>query len=283
VILAIQTYILHQQTLLLAAQTDLLGIDQSVHIRERIVAASGVEDIVRRLVSALKSEANIQIEAPRAFGVLKVNNFTADACESPACANATMDSVLRTINERGAHLDPSPARGIVRLSAFLGHVENTMRPLLDAPHELDLNGNKQDNLGSLQALVTSGITQCFFDPAKGRDLSQNMARLRLVSANAFWVVQPVAAPLEFRDFVKRFPQVGVNTESGILKLGAAVDEVIATAGRDQRHATILDFTTILANGYNAALAGLVDLDRSCTETIDHDSADLKRISSGGRR
>jgi hypothetical protein len=163
------------------------------------------------------------------------------------------------------------------------HIEETMRPLLEAPHELDLSGSKQDKLGFLEALVTSGVTQCFLDPAQGRDLSENMVRLRLVSANAFWINQPLASPIQFRQFVKKFPQVGTNTEQGVLKLQAAVDEVLTAAGKDARQATIQDMTSVLANDYQSALLGLIDLDKACTETIAHDSTDLKLISARARR
>jgi hypothetical protein len=284
-ILAIQTYILHEQTLLLAAQTDLLGIDQSAHIRERIVGASGVDDKVRRLVSALKSESNVQVGTPSDFGgTLKVKDFSVDACEIAACSNSSLDSGLKTLNDKDGHLNEDVARGIVRLSVFLGHIESTTQPLLEAPHELDLNNNnKEDKLGSVQALVASGVTQCFFDPAEGRDLAENMARLRLVSANAFWVIQQIVDPVQFRGFVKKFPQVGTNTEAGVLKLQAAASEILRSAGKDERQGTIQDFTTVLANDYRSALFGLTDLDKACTETIARDSADLKLISNRARR
>jgi hypothetical protein len=66
--LAIQTYLLHEQKRLLATQTEVLSLDQCVHIRERIVAASAVDDSVRRLISAMKLEANAQIDAPTHLG-----------------------------------------------------------------------------------------------------------------------------------------------------------------------------------------------------------------------
>lgn len=278
VLLAIQTYILHQQTMLLASQTDLLGIDQSVHIRERIVGASRVDDNVRRLISAMKSEANIQIGAPSDFGgALKVTDFSVDACRAATCSDASVDGALRAVLEPNSHLDQDLGRGLLRLSAFLQHLESAMRPLLEAPHELDLK-NEQDKLVSLAALVTSGVTQCFFDPPKGRDLSENMARLRLVSANAFWVAQPVASPIQFRAFAKKFPQVGTNTQNGIIKLQAAVEEVVSAAGKNARSVTMQDFTSLLADRYRSALLDLIDLDKACTETIARDSADLKLIS-----
>jgi len=104
-----------------------------------------------------------------------------------------------------------------------------------------------------------------------------MARLRLVSSNATFVALPVGRPAKYRDMVAKFPQVGTNTNMGVLQMQSAMQDVIQWS-KSKRPATIQESILALAKGYQAALGGLVDLDRQCNVTINRDAGALKSMS-----
>ena len=97
-ILALQTYILHQQTGLIAKQTEALQLDQSAHLREHIVAASEEEANVKRLLSSLESGASFEINGDGLGGVVTVKDFSPDACLNPHCSNASLSQALSSLS-----------------------------------------------------------------------------------------------------------------------------------------------------------------------------------------
>ncbi len=110
-ILALQTYILHQQTGLIAKQTEALQLDQSAHLREHIVAASEEEANVKRLLSSLESGASFEINGDGLGGVVTVKDFSPDACLNPHCSNASLSQALAA---RGGRVEMwTPARSEV--------------------------------------------------------------------------------------------------------------------------------------------------------------------------
>jgi hypothetical protein len=286
-ILALQTYILHQQTLLLAKQTEATQLDQSAHLREHIVATSEEESSVKRLLSSLESVVSFEVDAEG--GVLKVKDFSVNACLSPQCSSASLDQTLNSLGDDNPHLDNDVRTGILRIGAFLARFDGKVSSGLEGPHEIDME-KKADQLVGLRNLYTSGITQCFFDPGKARDLSESMARLRLISSSAVFISLPVAQPDKYREMVSKFPQVGSNTKMGLIQIQSSAADlmrvsgaVITTKDVGRTTYTFAEFVPVFAKSSLEAVAGLQELDKQCNATISRDATALKSMSVSSDR
>jgi hypothetical protein len=288
-ILALQTYILHQQTGLITKQTEALQLDQSAHLREHIVATSEEEANVKRLLSTLGAVANTEIKGLGPADIVKVTNFSVDACPSPQCAKASLDQALKALSDDNPHVQSDTSVGLLRLAAFLAQMDKTFTSGLEAPKEIDMD-KKDDKLAALRILSTSGVTQCFFDPGKARDLSEGMARLRLVTSNAFFIQLAVGDPDKYQEMVSKFPQVGGNTKMGMIQMQAATEDLMRVSGAGSATAngarmtyTFEEFVPVFAKHSQDVIAGLRELDNQCNATISQDAAALKSMAVSSER
>jgi len=179
--------------------------------------------------------------------------------------------------------------GILRITAFLTRVDGKLSSGLEVPKEIDVD-KKADKLSELRSLYTSGITQCFFDPGKARDLSEDIARIRLITSNAFFAPFPLTKPDKYREMVKKFPQVGSNTKMGMIQMQAAAEDLMrahgaGSANKDVTRTTYTfgEFIPVFAKTFQDAISGLSELDKQCNATISRDAAALKSMSVSSQR
>jgi hypothetical protein len=286
-ILGLQTFILYQQTTLIAKQTEALQLDQSAHLRDHIIAASDEEATVKRLVTGIESIANSELsDAPLKGAVLKTKNFSIDACTNANCLKSSVDSALRSLGEDKPNLDKDVGTGVLRMGVFLGRLD-TKLSAVDSPREITFD-KSEDKLGELRKVYTLGITACFFDPARARELSEAMTTLRILTSNAFSVLLPTQ-PDEYQEMVSKFPQVGSNTKMGLIQMQSAAAAIMrgdnVASGRDggPDNYTFAEFIPALTSSILKAVAGLHELDSTCKATISRDVAALKSMTVSAER
>jgi hypothetical protein len=284
-LLGLQTYILHQQTTLIAKQTEALALDQTDHIRGHIVAASKVEESVRRLTTALEPFSNYQMDAEDAGPVIQAKNFAVNACQTEKCSKADVNSTLFSVSEDEPVVDPDVALGLVRYSRYLVEVENAESRVLEMPQELD-SDKKSDNLTELSTLIAEGQTDCYLDPEVARDLSETMALLRLITTSAHAVIFRIADSATFREFTSKYPQTNTNTKMMVMQFQDAAGKIASLNKKDPsptapQHIkyTINDLVFSIANAQQTVIARLHDFDDQCKATLKHDAVALKSMST----
>jgi hypothetical protein len=284
-ILAVQTYILYRQTLLIDKQTEALRLDQSAHIRERIISASEEEASIKRLLTSLEAAANFEINDPNLGLVLKTNDFSPNACLTPHCSQSSLSDALKAATDDHPTLDADIIGGLLRTGAFLARIDTKLNEGLESPKPLDLE-KKSDKLAELRTLSVAGVTQCFLDPAKARNLSEEMSRLRLITSNAFFISMPISQPNKYREMSAKFPQVASNTKMGILQIDSAAEDLMRSTARTPAETKISytfdAFFPVFARNALNTLNGLKELDAQCNATILRDTEALKSMSQGSR-
>jgi hypothetical protein len=166
---------------------------------------------------------------------------------------------------------------MLRLARYLTLLDEAFASTLESPKEIDLD-HKQDMLAPIASLMTSGITQCFFDPDKAHSLTQDSATLRLISSYAFGISFRAGDHKRFLEMTRKFPQTNTNSKMALIQMQSAVSTL-----EESPNMTFDTFLKILARKSAAVLEGLRGLDEQCRNNIKEDSESLKRMAIIPRR
>lgn len=274
VLLAAQTYILWNQTKLLSQQTAAAQVEPLAKLRDRVSALNAQATSIQRLRSAYSPE-------------LSLPDCPVSACNTP------LRNTLSGIREDKPVLPaPEVARLLLALTEQLASMSQNADKIVQQP-ELRIRDKEGDNnIAVVTNLVRPAATSCLLDSGKVAFLIDRANAFALLSGNAFWIPFPLSKTDKYLESVAKFPQVGQNTQMGLLSFESAVPAVralssqaagstAAAAPQADDDYTVLAFARDTQQLRTMLNQSLDDLLSACKVQIDQDKATVKALQPGG--
>jgi hypothetical protein len=260
-LLAIQTYIIWNQTQLMSIQSEAAQIEQAGKLRERISASGVAATNIKRLSSIYvieREKASCSLEACKESHVVE-----------------TLQSLSQDIPED--HNLKEAKSAWLKFSTLGAELDERLRQEFLPPESTTESAPTPSILKIVDDRVRPATVQCLYDPERSARLLGEVASLMLMVENAWWIRTPLAEKDQYLAFAKKFPQTRQNTQTGLLRLMVAILANVPGAYDGGRRTKVADNYALSAflDDFNASKENVVrdlnDLMNACSKVIQDDA------------
>lgn len=216
VILGIQTYILWNQTKMLALQTQAAQLDQSAKLRERMATNALLATDIKRLILAYSKKVDVA------------------GCRSDECARVTVADLMKGLRQTPPVTPNEASRASwLEVSNKLRSLDEAAERIVRSPEELSFTHEQPlEKLRIVKERIKPAILNCQFDPSRSVHLISQTTAFAILTDTAIWVDMP----LTNSSLLARNAGIKDNTDNGLLDYESAIWELPSVLG----HAEIQD-------------------------------------------
>lgn len=207
-ILAVQTWILWNQTQFLALQSRAAQVEQSAILRDRISSNTTHLAALRRII------------------VLYEKPIPQNGCESEQCQASAIREIIEGITDEKPVLpDTEEKRFLLNLGQLLQTLADETRRTTFDPEDLDLRSDERgvSPTKKMVELYRAASRSCQSDPDLSAQLVSTAAIFVAIVENGWWLTEPLSNLNQFLEFGKRFPQTLQNTNMGLMQWQEALN------------------------------------------------------------